>query len=173
MGEEDIASFHYSYRGPDSRGVRGMLLDAEARRRGARRGEYTLGRKGQASADVGKGHRRRARGGSGEESGRAATRPILLLNGELLFQRGDEFMQRFAVRGLPLDEDEEAVLVEEYRVGGRLPALRHIQRHGGRGQLVEARVELAGAFVRGRANAFNAGRRHGAGRRRRREIARE
>src|ERR1035441_9248294 len=65
-----------------------------------------------------------------------------LSRGEFLLQRADEFTQRFPVRRLPPDEDKEAAAVEEYRAGDRLPTLHHVQRDGGRGQLVEGGVEL-------------------------------
>src|ERR1022692_3195142 len=85
----------------------------------------------------------------------------LLSGGEPFLQRADEFAQRFSVRGLPPDEDEEAAAVEKDGAGGRLPALHDVQRDGGRRQLVETRVELPGTFVRSRANAFDGGPRYG------------
>ena len=75
--------------------------------------------------------------------------------GELLLQRADKLAQCPAVRRLPPDEDEEAAAVEEDGAGGRLPPLHHVHSNGGRSQLVEARVEFPGTFVRSRANAFD------------------
>src|ERR1035441_7847948 len=143
-----------------------MHFDAETRRRGGKRGENLWREKGEASSG-GEKVNGKENAEEAEEKGGAR----LLPGGELFFERGDEFLKRFAVRGLPLDEDEEAAAVEEDRAGNRPPALHHVQSHGGRGQLVDTRVEFAGTLVRRRADAFDGGGRHGIGRQRRREFA--
>src|ERR1039458_7447586 len=174
IADEDMVSFHYSYSG--IAGVREMLLDAETRRRGGRRREGSTS-EGKTGIHAFAGWRRKLR--TRREEVRAAlgwTRRSLiplgsLCGGELPLQRADEFTQRVAVRGLPPDEDEEAAAVEEDGAGSRLPALHDVQRDGGRSQLVEARVEPPGTFVRSRANAFHRGPRYGVWLQRRREFA--
>src|ERR1035438_10345777 len=150
MAEEDMVSFYYSYRW-----ARGRLefergdspqRDAESAEISA---EKTLGEKTVIRVN---GEKVNVTESAEEAEETAGAR--LLPGGELSFQRADEFLKRLAVRGLPLDEDEEAAAVEEDRAGNRPPALHHVQSHGGRGQLIDTRVELAGAFVRRRADAF-------------------
>src|ERR1035438_5676789 len=164
MAEDDMVSFHYSYCVAGGLNTRDVVhrRDAEARRK-ARRKPLERRRRGLEWGQ-------KVNGTEGAEEAEEIAGARLLPGGELSFQRADEFLKRLAVRGLPLDEDEEAAAVEEDRAGNRPPALHHVQSHGGRGQLIDTRVELAGAFVRRRADAFDGGGRHEIGRQGRREF---
>jgi hypothetical protein len=129
MAEEDMVSFHYSYC------VTGAWWVSEqwilTRRRG---GAEKDAEKMRESQNLRTQRQRRClppREVSWESEGAILRREKhLLASGEVFLEGSDESMERFAVGRLPADQDEEAVGVEEDRVGGWGPTLREVQRDG-------------------------------------------